>query len=290
MYQLRLGLFGVLALTISSPLFAADMSYKAPMAVPVAASGWNGWYVGGQLGVKEVRDDWTTNCVQGGGLATCGNALNALQFPGAPDSSASNRFTTSDFRYGFYAGAMSQVFTNWVVGIEGDVGFYNKSSTVGGLLGCSTLACANNAGFGPPLDPNALVNDNTSIKNTYDYSLRLRAGYLVTPDILVYGTGGIAFQHVEASMACNGATSPACFIGNLSQTDSTTLPGYTVGGGLEWKLMQNWLIRGEYRYSDFGTWKPNFFQNSGIIEVFPSIHVRSQIATAGIAYMFPISR
>jgi outer membrane immunogenic protein len=285
MYQLRLGLFGVLALTISSPLFAADMSYKAPMAAPVAASGWNGWYVGGQLGFKSVTNDWTTDCVQGGGLATCGNALNALEFPGAPDSSASNRFTTSNFRYGFYAGAMSQVFTNYVVGIEGDVGFYNNSSTVPGILGCSTAACTGGA-----LMPFDLSGDSTSVKNTYDYSLRLRAGYLVTPDILVYGTGGIAFQHVEASMACNGATSPACFIGNLSQTDSTTMQGYTVGGGLEWKLMQNWLIRGEYRYSDFGTWKPSFFQNSGIVEVYPSIHVTSQIATAGIAYMFPISR
>lgn len=284
MYQWRHGLFGVLALTISSPLFAADMPYKAPMAVPVAASGWNAWYVGGQLGFKSVTDDWTTNCVQGGGLATCGNGLNAILFPGAPDSSASNRFTTSDFRYGLYAGAMSQVYTSWVVGIEGDVGFYNKSSTVAGILGCSTAACTGGA-----LVPFNLSGDSTGIKNTYDFSLRLRAGYLVTPDILAYGTGGLAFQHVEANMACNGATSPACNF-SQSQSISTTLAGYTVGGGLEWKLMQNWLIRGEYRYSDFGTWKPAFFVNSGIVEVYPSIHVRSQIATAGIAYMFPISR
>ena len=179
---------------------------------------------------------------------------------------------------------MSQVYTNWVVGIEGDVGFYNQSSTVPGILGCSTAACTGGALF--PFD---LSGDSTSVKNTYDYSVRLRAGYLVTPDILVYGTGGIAFQHVEASMACNGNTSPACNF-SASSTTSTTLPGYTVGGGLEWKLMQNWLIRGEYRYSDYGTWKPNFFQNSGIIEVYPSIHVKSQMATGGIAYMFPISR
>lgn len=287
MYQWRHGLFGVLALTISSPLFAADMPYKAPMAAPVAASGWNGWYVGGQLGFKSVTNDWTTNCVDAGGapLGTCGSPLSQVVFPGAPDSSASNRFTTSGFRYGLYAGAMSQVYTNWVVGIEGDVGFYNQSSTVPGILGCSTAACEG-AGFIPPLD---LSGDSTSVKNTYDYSVRLRAGYLVTPDILAYGTGGLAFQHVEASMACNGNTSPACNF-SASQTVSTTLPGYTVGGGLEWKLMQNWLIRGEYRYSDYGTWKPSFFQNSGIIEVYPSIHVKSQMVTGGIAYMFPISR
>src|ERR1019366_8809717 len=98
MYQLRLGLFGVLALTISSPLFAADMSYKAPMAAPVAASGWNGWYVGGQLGFKSVTNDWTTDCVQGGGLAPGGIAFIALESRGAPVSPASNRFTTSIFR------------------------------------------------------------------------------------------------------------------------------------------------------------------------------------------------
>ena len=204
MYQWRHSLFGILALTISSPLFAADMPYKAPMAVPVAASGWNGWYVGGQLGFKSVTDDWTTNCIQlGGPLFTCGSALNNVVFPGAPDSSASNKFTTSGLRYGLYAGAMSQVYTNWVVGIEGDVGFYNESSAVAGILGCTTAACSGGA-----LVPFNLSGDSTSVKNAYDYSLRLRAGYLVTPDILAYATSGVAFQHVEASMACNGATKP----------------------------------------------------------------------------------
>jgi outer membrane immunogenic protein len=220
-----------------------------------------------------------------GGPFTCGSALNNIVFPGAPDSSASHKFTTSNFRYGFYVGAMSQVYTNWVVGFEADVGFYNKSSTVPGILGCSTFACTGGA-----LVPFNLSGDSTSVKNTYDSSFRLRVGYLVTPDILAYGTGGLAFQRFAASMACNGATSPACNF-SASQIDTNdTLPGFTVGGGLEWKLMQNWLIRAEYRYSDFGTWKPSFFQGSGIIEVFPSIHVTSQIVTAGIAYMFPFSR
>jgi outer membrane immunogenic protein len=63
-------------------------------------------------------------------------------------------------------------------------------------------------------------------------------------------------------MTCNGNTSPACLFSH-SQTQSAWLPGWTVGGGLEWKLLQNWLLRGEYRYSDYGTFKPNFFVGSG---------------------------
>jgi outer membrane immunogenic protein len=278
------------AMTIASPALAADL-LKAPAAVPYV-SGWNGFYIGGEVGGKWVTDDWTTTCVQGGGLAQCGNALNAIQFPGAPDSTASHSFKTSGLRAGVYAGAMFQVNPSWVAGIEGDYAFYSKSSTVGGLLGCSTLACSNNAGFGPPLDPNALVNDRTSVKNKDDFSLRLRAGFLVTPDILVYGTGGVAFQRVEATMTLDGSTSPASApLGVHTQTDGAWLPGWTVGGGVEWKLAQNWLLRGEYRYSDFGTWKPDFFRASNAnIEIFSNVKVTSQIATAGIAYMFPISK
>ncbi len=108
MYQLRHGLFGVLALTISSPLFAADMPYKPPIPVPVVASGWTGFYAGGELGFKSVTDDWTTNCVDAGGapLGTCGSPFSLIVLPGAPDSSASNKFSTANFRYGAYVGFM----------------------------------------------------------------------------------------------------------------------------------------------------------------------------------------
>ena len=183
-----------------------------------------------------------------------------------------------------------------MLGIEGDYAFYKKSSTVGGLLGCSTAACQG----GPDSTVNFPIvpgNDSTTVTNKDDFSLRLRAGFLVTPDILLYGTGGLAFQRVEATMICNQKTSPACTgsVPTVSQTDGAWLPGWTVGGGLEWKLAQmglpNWLIRGEYRYSDFGTWKPNFFVN-GITnaEFFADVKVKSQIATVGIAYMFPIGK
>jgi outer membrane immunogenic protein len=242
---------------------------------------------GGEVGGKWVTNNWNTTCVQGGGSFTCGSAGNAIIFPGEPDSSAANAFKTSGVRTGVYVGAMSQVNANWVVGMEGDAAYYSQSSTVGGLLGCSTLACANNAGLGPPLDPNALVNDSTRVKDSYDFSLRLRAGYLVTPDILFYGTGGLAFQQVAATMTCNGNTSPACLFSH-SQTDNALLVGYTVGAGLEWKLYQNWLLRGEYRYSDYGTLKADFFRGSGDVEVFANVKVKSQTATAGLAYMFPI--
>ena len=78
-----------------------------------------------------------------------------------------------------------------------------------------------------------------------------------------------------------------------SQTNSTSLTGWTVGGGLEWKLAQNWFVRGEYRYSDYGHWQTSFFANQagagnplGVDFNSANIHVTTSVATVGLAYKF----
>jgi outer membrane immunogenic protein len=290
--KIRFGLAGILALTISSPLFAADMPVKAPPLTPAAAVyDWTGVYVGGEVGGKWTRDNWNTDCVDAGGfpLGTCGSLVSLLVFPGAPDSTAGHTFNTSGLRAGVYAGLDVQVSPLWVVGLEGDWGAYKQSSTVAGILGCSTGACA---GLAPGTF--SVSGDSTSVKFGDDYSVRVRAGFLVTPTVLAYGTGGIAFQQISTSLACTGPTatfagSPACLF-NHAETQNNTLLGYTVGGGIEWRVAQNWLLRGEYRYSNFGNLKSTFFGNSGDLEVFTSQKVTTQIATGGIAYLFPIGK
>lgn len=289
MYQHRLclALASALALTISTPLFAADMAVKAPPLAPAAAVyNWTGFYIGGEVGGKWTKDNWNTTCVDAGGapLGTCGSPLSLIVFPGAPDATAANTFKTSGLRAGVYGGLDIQVSPSWVVGVEADWGAYKKSSTVPGLLGCSTAACTGGAVF-----PFSLSGDSTSVKFGDDYSLRLRAGYLVMPTLLAYGTGGFALQRISTTMACAGATSPACLFDHM-ETQNNTLWGYTVGGGLEWRVAQNWLLRGEYRYSNFGTLKSTFFAQSGDLEVSANQKVSTQIATAGIAYFFPVGK
>jgi outer membrane immunogenic protein len=269
---------------IASPAFGADMPIKAPPPPAPVAQGWTGFNVGAQVGGKWSSDDWNTTCIQGGGPFTCGSALNAVIFPGAPDGSASNGFRTSGLRYGLYWGAMYQAYDRWVLGVEGDYARHNQSQTVAGLLGCTTAACTGGA-----LVPFSLAGDSTTIKNGDDYSFRLRAGFLVMPDILLYATGGAAAQKVAATVTCAGATSPACLF-NMTSTDSRTLVGYTIGGGIEWKAWDHILVRGEYRYNDYGTWKQSAGGGSGIIEEFANVRVKSQMATLGIAYLFGVPK
>ena len=286
-HRLSLALASVLALTISTPLFAADMPVKAPpLAPPAAVYDWTGIYIGGEVGGKWTKDNWNTTCVDAGGapLGLCGSAVSLAAFPGAPDSTAGNTFKTSGLRAGVYAGLDIQVSPSWVVGLEGDWAGYKQSTTVAGLLGCSTAACTGGA-----LVPFNLSGDFTSVKFGDDYSARVRAGYLLTSTVLAYGTAGVAWQRMSTTMACTGATSPACLFDH-SETQNNTLLGYTVGGGAEWRVAPNWVLRGEYRYSNFGTLKSTFFAQSGDLEVSSNQKVSTQIATGGIAYFFPIGK
>ena len=60
---------------------------------------------------------------------------------------------------------------------------------------------------------------------------------------LLYATGGAEFANFE-----NSVTGFPGFDQN-----STTRVGWTIGGGIEYAVTNNWSIRAEYRFSDFGT-------------------------------------
>lgn len=74
---------------------------------------------------------------------------------------------------------------------------------------------------------------------------RLRLGYLMTPDTLLYATGGAAYAREKS-------TSPAA--GVNTKVDHL---GWTVGAGVEYKFAPEWSLKAEYLYADLGTFKDN---------------------------------
>lgn len=75
----------------------------------------------------------------------------------------------------------------------------------------------------------------------FDYlaTLRGRAGFYTRPDLLIYGTAGVAFLGFEAQPTNGGSKA------------YETLTGYTVGVGAEWDLAHT-LLFAEYLYAGFG--------------------------------------
>jgi opacity protein-like surface antigen len=90
-----------------------------------------------------------------------------------------------------------------------------------------------------------------SIKQTWDGSVRARAGYLVTPWILAYGTAGFAYGDVSGSF---GYSAHDIFDLGYSTTGggswSDTRVGWTAGGGVETIISAGLTLRLEYRYID----------------------------------------
>jgi outer membrane immunogenic protein len=90
---------------------------------------------------------------------------------------------------------------------------------------------------------------------------RLHLGYLVTDQLLVYGTGGLAYGRVGVSGNINLSATPAPFVsftpGTTAFSESRTNVGWTAGAGIEGRfaswLPPNWTWKLEYLYIDLGS-------------------------------------
>ena len=83
----------------------------------------------------------------------------------------------------------------------------------------------------------------TSFDTDWLFTARTRLGVPVAPSLLLYGTGGFALTNLGVA---NSVTS----VGTANTHGLVT--GWTVGGGVEWALNRNWILRGEYLFLDFG--------------------------------------
>ena len=132
---------------------------------------------------------------------------------GAPTLSGS--VSPSSVYFGGIAGYNYQFSSMWVLGAEADYGWTHADNT------------------------SIISGVQISTHSSWESSIRARAGYLIQPRVLVYGTGGVAFTNQTISVP--------------SLSDSATRSGWTVGAGAEYYVGGSWFVRGEYRYSDYGT-------------------------------------
>lgn len=266
----------------ASATHAADMALKEPPP-PAPAWSWTGFYLGGEVGGRWDSSRWSTTCIEAGAVfAACPNATGLPV--DAPRFNVNNpqSFNSASVWGGVHAGYNWQL-TNWVVGVEGNFAWGNNSATKTGIPGAESPTVAGAPGL-----------DSSTVKQTWDSSLRLRGGVLVTPETLVYVTGGAAFTRVQFSAVCGTAypvgwcTAPVD-IGQTSTISSTRM-GWTIGGGIETRIVGNWLARGEYRYADYGSTSGTLFGSSTGVgsgdAILATVRLRSNIGLLGLAYKF----
>jgi outer membrane immunogenic protein len=220
MRAFNFGIAATFAIGVAGSAFAADMPVKAPYQAPATVN-WNGCYIGGDVGSAWSRQDVDSSVPaisdQAPGYATL------------KDSSIIG---------GAYVGCNWQSSPSIVLGIEGD-----WSAT--DLNGTGSFPNLSRAGVPAP-NGGITYSDDTK----WLASVRGRAGFLVMPNVLLYGTGGVAFAHTQFGGAdvLNGGC-PNC--GTTSFSDTQT--GWAAGAGAEWAPWNDhWRLRVEYLHYGFG--------------------------------------
>jgi outer membrane immunogenic protein len=110
---------------------------------------------------------------------------------------------------------------------------------------------------------------------------RARFGFLPVQNLLVYGTGGFAWGHASAKETI--CTDVVC----STVATNESMFGWTAGAGLEYKLVENLLLRVEYLHYDFV--KQDFTWANQSLAVTPLVvnaATRIDAVRGGISYKF----
>ncbi|MDQ0509507.1 outer membrane protein [Ancylobacter amanitiformis] len=224
-----LGSAAVVALAV--PSFAADLAYPvkaAPMVYAPPVFTWTGFYLGGNFGYG-----W------GESSAPWRDYLN-YKYLGWDQNSYGGAADPEGWFGGFQFGYNYQFANNVVLGAEADFQF-------GSITG-------NLDYFGVRTSPGNFDQQFGSIETEIESfgTVRARMGYAMDR-FLPYVTGGLAWGNVKVSEGWNSYLN-----GNLqpllggSNSASETLWGWTLGGGIEYAVTDNWTVKGEYLYTDLG--------------------------------------
>ena len=218
---------------------------------PVPTPNWTGPYIGLDLGLRYDAVDANVTS------ATVGTPPTAIALPPATTGPSGN-FNIA-LRGGGYGGWNYQITPDYVIGAEANFGWAHETAVLHGSPYPGNLL------FGSPSVPFGATNqDIFRVTTNWDGSIALRAGRLLTPYTLLYVSGGLAWANIQATSNCSHvptANVSNCAPGNyFSGTlgpevveQSATALGWTGGIGLETRLWSNWIARGQYRLSGFGS-------------------------------------
>lgn len=239
--------------------FAADLPAAGPPVISRPSSPWNGFYAGlnsgynfgtnGNVLSQNLADAWR-DPFTGDALVPGIAALSmGVQAPN----------TQSGFIGGGQIGYNYHYAPNIVLGVEVDL-------QGAGVRGASSGGGAAADGLSHPDALNTNSVGGSAIEAGVDWlgSVRGRAGYLISPTLLVFGTGGFAFgggyarvsQTALENVALQSVTGQQTYLGTnvwVGEGNQTrSLTGWTAGGGVEWMFTPNWSLKAEALYWDMG--------------------------------------
>jgi outer membrane immunogenic protein len=284
------------AALIAGPATAADQAarvHKRPRPVVVAAPvySWTGFYVGGNVG-----GSWGNARTDVAGSGTSISLPTVAPFTNPPTTFAdSPTQRLNGVIGGGQLGYNYQFSPRWVLGFEADIqgsGERGSNTFIDPLSGtiCTNVHHGrpdNTCGIGGSALVNGAAVTSSEAKIEWFGTVRGRLGFLISDQVLFYGTGGLAYGRVELSgiSTVNGLLAGGILSGSVPLTpgassfsQSRTNVGFAVGGGIEGKfsywLPAGWTWKLEYLYVDLGSLDS--------VSTFPGAFVPAQLAPPGV--------
>ncbi|WP_375687767.1 MULTISPECIES: outer membrane beta-barrel protein [unclassified Bartonella] len=119
---------------------------------------------------------------------------------------------------------------------------------------------------------------NHTFKQNWGGATRVRIGF-AADRFMPYLAGGIAYGQFQDTVSISVKDEDGRVVSSKNLADETkTMIGYTLGGGVDFSLLDNVIVRAEYRYSDFG--KKKFAKEK--LEV----NYKTNDFRVGVAYKF----
>ncbi|WP_273759602.1 outer membrane protein [Bartonella sp. ML70XJBT.G] len=242
------------SLTLISAVQAADVripEQPAPVVPIIAAPSfsWTGFYLGGQIGnfsskprANYLRDEETGQWFP----------VNKEYLP-----------KLSGFIGGIYAGSNIDINNGFIVGIDTDIMWVNKKDTkeVGVPKGSQTEEAAQSSGKSmrakasrddPPSPETSSEIIYHTLKQKWAGATRARVGFSIDR-FMPYVAGGIAYTQLRSIFSKDSdIEKKAVDLSDWLEDEKKTMIGYTLGGGVDFAMTDNIVMRAEYRYSDFG--------------------------------------
>jgi outer membrane immunogenic protein len=243
------------AAAFASTALAADLPVKAPImkAPPAPVTSWTGCYLDAGFGYGMYNQD---------------HALES----GPPLTPGFEVLETTETQGGrgwlgrFGGGCDYQFASNWLIGAFADYDVMDIKATIGDL-GVAGTEKENNAWYAGG-----------------------RLGYLVTPSLLTYVSGGYTQTHF-GSTPLSLAFSPFPSVGLTLA--SQTYDGWFVGGGTEYALssfipIQGLFWRNEYRFAQYeGRDVPLFINATGAVSgIYERQRPSTQTITSSLVWRF----
>ncbi|ENN93824.1 outer membrane protein [Bartonella bovis] len=233
----------ILTLVTFSIAQAENGTISQESASVALAFSWTGFYFGGQIGGFSSKTSLNLNHFKG----IDSTKLSSIEKDLLPK--------LSGFIGGLYAGANFDLNNSFVLGVDTDIIWSDKKDTK--IIKRSTYRMQDGSklrgargefeavSIGDLLEKFTVTYSHT-LKQKWAGATRIRIGF-AADRIMPYIAGGVAYTQLQDIFLASIETKKDKVV-----NETKAMIGYTFGGGIDFAMTNDFILRTEYRFSNFG--------------------------------------